>query len=210
MIKAISAGLRPAPSFNASLNPFRGKIIQNATSASPRTPGGGWWCGSPASKQSADGGLWDAIVRLADRARRKLPPDDSGRDVHDHDIGHAGRHGLIPAINYPEVAILGMGRVQEKPVVRDGQVVIRRMLPLTWRSTTGWPTAPMPRHSSAPSLRCCRSAHYLVRPDMLKRSIRWGHAPPRRLSSLILRVRPCSSVLVRVSSRSGPARRPIP
>ena len=38
---------------------------------------------------------------------------------------------LIPTINYPEVAILGMGRVQEKPVVRDGKIVIRKILPLT-------------------------------------------------------------------------------
>jgi pyruvate dehydrogenase E2 component (dihydrolipoamide acetyltransferase) len=38
---------------------------------------------------------------------------------------------LLPAINYPEAAILAMGKVQEKPVVRDGQIVIRKILPLT-------------------------------------------------------------------------------
>ena len=38
--------------------------------------------------------------------------------------------GFVPAINYPESAILGMGRVAPKAVVRDGQVVIRTMLPL--------------------------------------------------------------------------------
>ena len=37
----------------------------------------------------------------------------------------------MPTINYPEVAILGMGRAKEKPVVVDGQIVIRKMLPLT-------------------------------------------------------------------------------
>ena len=37
----------------------------------------------------------------------------------------------IPIINYPESAILGIGRIQEKPVVIDGRIVIRRMLPLS-------------------------------------------------------------------------------
>jgi pyruvate dehydrogenase E2 component (dihydrolipoamide acetyltransferase) len=46
-------------------------------------------------------------------------------------VGPLGGTALIPTINYPEVAILGMGRAQEKPVVRDGQVVIRKILPLT-------------------------------------------------------------------------------
>ena len=42
-----------------------------------------------------------------------------------------GGTAMLPTINYPEVAILGMGRVQEKPVVRDGEIVIRKILPLT-------------------------------------------------------------------------------
>ena len=46
-------------------------------------------------------------------------------------VGPLGGTALIPTINYPEVAILGMGRIQEKPVVRDGEIVIRKMLPLT-------------------------------------------------------------------------------
>ena len=46
-------------------------------------------------------------------------------------VGPLGGTALIPTINYPEVAILGMGRVQEKPVVRNGEIVIRKMLPLT-------------------------------------------------------------------------------
>lgn len=37
----------------------------------------------------------------------------------------------IPIINYPESAILGVGRIQEKPVVVDGRIVVRRMLPLS-------------------------------------------------------------------------------
>jgi pyruvate dehydrogenase E2 component (dihydrolipoamide acetyltransferase) len=36
-----------------------------------------------------------------------------------------------PVMNYPEVAILGMGRVRDVPVVQRGDVVIRQLLPLS-------------------------------------------------------------------------------
>jgi len=46
-------------------------------------------------------------------------------------IGALGGTGAIPIINYPEVAILGVARGREEPVVRGGQIVVRTMLPLT-------------------------------------------------------------------------------
>jgi pyruvate dehydrogenase E2 component (dihydrolipoamide acetyltransferase) len=45
--------------------------------------------------------------------------------------GALGGHAFIPIINHPEVAILGLGRAQPKPVVREGQIVVRTMLPLS-------------------------------------------------------------------------------
>ena len=42
----------------------------------------------------------------------------------------AGSYGT-PVINYPEVAILGVGRIQEKPVVKNGEVVAGHVLPLS-------------------------------------------------------------------------------
>jgi pyruvate dehydrogenase E2 component (dihydrolipoamide acetyltransferase) len=36
-----------------------------------------------------------------------------------------------PIINHPEVAILGVGRIQDRPVIRDGKVVVRKILPLS-------------------------------------------------------------------------------
>jgi pyruvate dehydrogenase E2 component (dihydrolipoamide acetyltransferase) len=45
-------------------------------------------------------------------------------------IGPLGGVPVAPMINYPEVAILGMGAVEEKPVVRDGEIVARSVLPL--------------------------------------------------------------------------------
>src|SRR3989344_7066292 len=42
----------------------------------------------------------------------------------------AGSYG-VPIINYPEAAILGVGRIEDKPVVRNGKIVIRKILPLS-------------------------------------------------------------------------------
>jgi pyruvate dehydrogenase E2 component (dihydrolipoamide acetyltransferase) len=42
----------------------------------------------------------------------------------------AGTYGA-PIINYPEVAILGVGRIMETPVVKNGQIVPGHMLPLS-------------------------------------------------------------------------------
>ncbi len=74
-----------------------------------------------------------SIEALAQKAREgRLEVDDlRGGTFTITNVGPLGGTALIPTINYPEVAILGMGKVQEKPVVRDGQIVIRRMLPLT-------------------------------------------------------------------------------
>ena len=35
-----------------------------------------------------------------------------------------------PIINAPEVAILGIGRIEDRPVAEDGELVIRSILPL--------------------------------------------------------------------------------
>ncbi len=45
--------------------------------------------------------------------------------------GAVGGHAFIPIINYPEAAILGIGRAQPKPMVHEGQIVVRTMLPLS-------------------------------------------------------------------------------
>lgn len=44
--------------------------------------------------------------------------------------GGIGGGAFTPIINYPEVAILGLGRSAPKPVVREGEMVVRTMLPL--------------------------------------------------------------------------------
>ncbi len=36
-------------------------------------------------------------------------------------IGSAGGQWFTPVINHPEVAILGIGRIAQKPIVKDGE-----------------------------------------------------------------------------------------
>ena len=46
-------------------------------------------------------------------------------------IGALGGTGAIPIINYPEVAILGVARARQEPVVRDGRIEPRLLLPVS-------------------------------------------------------------------------------
>ena len=46
-------------------------------------------------------------------------------------IGFIGGTHATPIINFPETAILAKGRIRETPVVRDGQIVIRSIMPLS-------------------------------------------------------------------------------
>jgi pyruvate dehydrogenase E2 component (dihydrolipoamide acetyltransferase) len=48
-----------------------------------------------------------------------------------NNVGSFGGSSGIPIINYPEVAILAVGRLQDKAVVLQGEVIVRPMMPLT-------------------------------------------------------------------------------
>ena len=72
--------------------------------------------------------LADDVARLADAARAgKLQPEELRGST--FTITSAGKlAGLFhtPIVNHPEMAILGVGRIAPRPVVRDGEVVVRR------------------------------------------------------------------------------------
>jgi pyruvate dehydrogenase E2 component (dihydrolipoamide acetyltransferase) len=46
-------------------------------------------------------------------------------------IGSLGGQYATPIINYPECAILALGRITDKPVAVDGKIEIRKMLPVS-------------------------------------------------------------------------------
>lgn len=45
--------------------------------------------------------------------------------------GHFGGTFATPIINYPEVAILGTGKISDKPWVKNSQILVRKILPLS-------------------------------------------------------------------------------
>lgn len=73
------------------------------------------------------------IAQLAEKARDgKIAPDElKGSTCTITNIGSAGGQWFTPVINYPEVAILGLGRISEKPVVRDGEIVVAPVIALS-------------------------------------------------------------------------------
>ena len=78
----------------------------------------------------------DLSVRLAERTaaareRRLSPADLRGGTFTVNNYGVFGVDGSAAIINHPEVAILGMGRVIDRPWVVDGQLAVRKVTELT-------------------------------------------------------------------------------
>lgn len=75
----------------------------------------------------------ESIKDLASRGREgKLAPNEmKGSTISITNIGSAGGMFFTPIINFPEVAILGTGRITEKPVVKGGQVVAAPVMALS-------------------------------------------------------------------------------
>jgi pyruvate/2-oxoglutarate dehydrogenase complex dihydrolipoamide acyltransferase (E2) component len=73
--------------------------------------------------------LRDEVARLAEAARAgTLAPDELRGST--FTVTSAGKLGGLlqtPIVNYPEVAILSIGRIAPRPVVRDGEIVVRQV-----------------------------------------------------------------------------------
>lgn len=136
VIKAVTAGLKAAPSFNASLDPFKNEIVYKKYYHIGIAVDTGKGLIVPVIRNTDQKSIIEIsadIERLADKAREgKIDVTElQGGTFTITNIGPLGGTALLPTINYPEVAILAMGAAQEKPVVRNGEIVIRTMLPMT-------------------------------------------------------------------------------
>jgi len=90
----------------------------------------------PVLRDAQDHDLWSCaagIARLADAARHgKAVRDElSGSTVTLTSLGALGGIVSTPVINHPEVAIVGVNRIAPRAVVRDGAMVVRRMMNLS-------------------------------------------------------------------------------
>ncbi len=135
IIKAVIAGLMEHPYLNATLDEENEEIILKRyfnIGVATDTPEG---LMVPVIKNAKEKSIFDLskeLTELAEKARNRTIDlaDLKGGTFTITNYGTVrGIYGT-PIINYPEVAILGIGRIEEKPVVRKGEVVIRRMLPL--------------------------------------------------------------------------------
>lgn len=73
------------------------------------------------------------VSELSEKARDgKLTNEEmSGGSCTITNVGSAGGQWFTPVINHPEVAILGIGRIAEKPVVHDGEVTAASVLAIS-------------------------------------------------------------------------------
>ena len=73
------------------------------------------------------------ITELSDKARdRKLSMDDMKDGTFTlTNYGSIGGIFATPVINYPQAGILGIGRIVKKPVVKDNQLAVGNVLPLS-------------------------------------------------------------------------------
>src|SRR5881296_201024 len=136
LLKAAALALREHPQFNASLDPAAGELILKR------------YCHLGVAV-ATDRGLIVPVIRdvdkkplielqgelaaLAQRVRdgKATLEDLRGGTFTVTNIGALGGTGAVPIINYPEVAILGAARAREEPVVLDGRIDPRVLLPLS-------------------------------------------------------------------------------
>jgi 2-oxoisovalerate dehydrogenase E2 component (dihydrolipoyl transacylase) len=94
--------------------------------------------------------LWQGAAearRLAEAARAggASRGELTGSTITITSLGALGGLAATPVINYPEVAIVGVNRIAERPVVRADQIVVRKMMNLSssfdHRIVDGWEAA---------------------------------------------------------------------
>jgi pyruvate dehydrogenase E2 component (dihydrolipoamide acetyltransferase) len=134
--KALTACLARFPMFNASLDPIREEIVYKKfynVGVAVDTPKGLMVPVVQATDRKSVLEISADIERLAAKGREgQIEVGDlRGGTITITNVGPLGGTRLIPTINYPEVAILGMGRATERPVVVDGEITVRTILPLT-------------------------------------------------------------------------------
>jgi pyruvate dehydrogenase E2 component (dihydrolipoamide acetyltransferase) len=135
-LKAAAIALKQFPQFNASLDLAGGQLVYKHyyhLGLAVDTERG---LLVPVLRDVDKKSVFDLakeMTEVAERARqKKLTADDMrGGTFTITNLGGIGGTAFTPIVNYPEVAILGMSRSRLQPVVRDGQIVPRLLLPLS-------------------------------------------------------------------------------
>lgn len=136
IVKALVAASRQFPIMNATLDEANQEIVlrkyYNVGIATDTENG----LIVPVIEDADRKNIWmvaDSIRDLAVRGRDgKLTANElRGSTITISNIGSAGGMFFTPVINFPEVAILGTGRITEKPIVRNGEIVAAPVMALS-------------------------------------------------------------------------------
>jgi pyruvate dehydrogenase E2 component (dihydrolipoamide acetyltransferase) len=135
-MKAVIHALPEHPMLNASLDDEKEEVIIKKyfnLGVAVDTPDG---LMVPVIRDAAKKTILELAVELQElsvKAReRKIKLEEmKGGTFTITNWGHFGGTFATPIINYPEAAILGMGKIAEKPWVKDGQIVVRKIIPLS-------------------------------------------------------------------------------
>ena len=135
-VRALTRVLPRYPQINARFDDDAGIIHRHAPvhmGIATQTPNG---LIVPVLRHAEARDLWDCateIARLAQAARdgKATMEELSGSTITLTSLGPLGGITTTPIINHPEVAIIGPNKMVERPVVRNGQIVVRRMMNLS-------------------------------------------------------------------------------
>jgi pyruvate dehydrogenase E2 component (dihydrolipoamide acetyltransferase) len=136
IVKAVVATLKQYPYLNSSVDDEHEEIILKKyynIGVAADTPDG---LIVPVVKDADQKDIFTIAQEIQDltekaQSREIILSDLKGGTFTITNIGFIGGTHATPITNYPETAILAIGRIRETPVVRDGQIVIRSIMPLS-------------------------------------------------------------------------------
>jgi pyruvate dehydrogenase E2 component (dihydrolipoamide acetyltransferase) len=136
VIKAMIATIREFPMFNASIDDAASEIVYKKyfnVGFAADTPNGLVVPVIKNADQKTIIELSKEILELSKRARDgKLKSDEmKGACITVTNIGSIGGSYATPVINHPEVAILGMYKIDEKPINKNGQLAWTKVMNFT-------------------------------------------------------------------------------
>ncbi len=131
LIPVLSRALRAYPKMNAVFEDNTVKIIENVNiGIAVDTPEG---LIVPVLKDADKQDITGIVQGLSSLGRKahdsKLTPDDVSLGTFTvTNLGSLDVQGFTPVINPPQIAILGVGRMMDKPVAFEGKIAIRKMV----------------------------------------------------------------------------------
>jgi pyruvate dehydrogenase E2 component (dihydrolipoamide acetyltransferase) len=130
IVKAVVAALKKYPIVNATLDEGKNEIVLKKRYHIGVAAASDEGLLVPVIRDADQKSLFDVARELATLSEKaklgKATRDElTGSTFTISSLGSLGGVLATPIINHPEVAILGVHKIQQKPVVRDGQIVIR-------------------------------------------------------------------------------------